>query len=264
MPAVVPRLRPRPCGVRDGPRGPVVSRPGRRFLLDAAVGLGLVGYHAAVHGRGEPHHRVGLNLAAASVAVGVGAAAGLTPAEMGIAPGAFRRGAVVGTLVAAPIVVGIAGAFGNPRSRGLMHDARVEGLAPRDFAFQAGVRIPFETALAEEVLFRGAYDAWLRRDGASPVYAALVGAAIFGLWHIPPGLASIDRTAAGARVGATTAGRASAVVGTVASTAVAGIGFTIVRRRGDSVLASAIVHAAVNATGLTGAWLAARRRASGV
>lgn len=235
--------------------------PGRRVLLDAMVGLGLVGYHAAVHGRGEPHHRVGLNLAAASVAVGVGAATGLTASDMGIAPADLRRGAAVGVLAATPIVSGIAGAFGNPRSRALMHDARVEGLAPRDFAFQAGVRIPFETALAEEVLFRGVYDAWLRRDDASPVYATLVGAAVFGLWHIPPALASIDRTAAGARVGATAAGRATAVLGTVVSTAVAGIGFTLVRRRGHSVLASAVVHAAVNATGLTGAWLAARRRA---
>jgi membrane protease YdiL (CAAX protease family) len=237
-----------------------MSGSGRRVLVDAGVGIGLVGYHAAVHGRGEPHHRVGLNLAAATVAVAVGAASGLTPAAMGIAPGDVRHGVLVGVLTAAPIVGGLAGVFGNPRSRGLLHDARVEGLPPRVFAFQAGVRIPFETALAEEVLFRGVFDAWLRRDGASPVYATLVGAAVFGLWHIPPGLASLDRTAAGARVGATTAGRATAVLGTVASTAVAGIGFTIVRRRGHSVVASAIVHAAVNATGLAGAWLAARRR----
>ncbi len=237
-----------------------MSVPWRRFLLDAAVGLGLVGYHAVVHGRGEVHHRVGLNLAAASVAVGIGAATGLRATDLGVAPADLRHGAVVGTLVAAPIVAGVAGAFGDPRSRGLLHDTRVEGLAPRDFAFQAAVRIPFETALAEEVLFRGAYDAWLRRDGVAPSYATLVGAAVFGLWHVPPALASIDRTAAGARVGTTTAGRGLAVIGTVASTALAGVGFTILRRQGRSVVASAIVHAAVNATGLTGAWLAARRR----
>jgi uncharacterized protein len=232
----------------------------RRLLADAAVGLGLVGYHAAVHGRGEAHHRVGFNVAAATAAVGLGAAVGLTPSDMGVAPGQTGHGAALGALVATPIVTGIAGAFGNPRTRGLLHDERVEGLPPRDFAFQAGVRIPLETALAEEVLFRGVYDAWLRRDGASPVYATLVGAVVFGLWHIPPALASIDRTAAGARVGTTRAGRGAAVMGTVASTAVAGVGFTLVRRRAGSVVASAIVHAAVNASGLTGAWLAARRR----
>jgi hypothetical protein len=233
----------------------------RRFLVDAGVGIALVGYHAAVHGRGEAHHRVGLNLAAATAAVGAGAAGGLTPAEMGIAPSELRHGTLVGIAVAAPLATGIASAFVDRRSRGLLHDARVEGLTPRDFAFQAGARIPFETALAEEILFRGVYDAWLRRRGGSPIYATLVGAAVFGLWHIPPGLASIDRTVAGARVGATTAGRGVALLGTVASTALAGVGFTLVRRRGGSVIASAIVHAAVNATGLTGAWLAARRRA---
>lgn len=232
----------------------------RRAAFDVTVGLGLVGFHAAVHGRGKVHHRVGLNLAAAGVAVGLGAISGLTPVAMGIAPSGWRRGARTGALVAGPVVGGIAGAFGSSRGRALLHDERVEGLASRDFAFQAGVRIPFETALAEEVLFRGVYDAWLRRDDAPRLYATLLGAAVFGLWHIPPGIASVERTGAGARIGTSRAGRGAAVAGTVVSTAVAGVGFTIVRRRGGSVVASAIVHAAVNTSGLAGAWLVARHR----
>ncbi len=235
------------------------TRPGAAGVVaDVGVGLVLVGYHAAVHGRGARHHRLGLNLAAAAVAVGAGTAAGLTVPEMGISPGAVRRGALVGAAVAGPLVGAVAAAYGSDRSRRLLHDRRVETLAPRDLAFEAGVRIPVETALAEEVLFRGVYEAWLRRHG-SVTYSTAVGALVFGLWHVPPARASLDRTSAGARVGDRRAHRAGAVAVTVGTTALAGVGFSLLRRSSGSVVAPIVVHATLNAAGLIGAWTVARR-----
>lgn len=228
-----------------------------RVAADVGVGLVLVGYHAAVHGRGARHHRLGLNLTAAAVALGAGAAAGLTAEEMGVSPGSMRRGACVGASVAAPLVGVVAAAFASGRSRLLLHDRRVEGLAPRDLAFEAGVRIPFETALAEEVLFRGVHEAWLRRHG-SAAYSTTVGALVFGLWHVPPALASLARTTAGDRVGDGRAHRATAVLATVGTTALAGVGFSVLRRSSGSVVAPIVVHAALNAAGLIGAWTVAR------
>ncbi|MDJ0392600.1 CPBP family intramembrane metalloprotease [Rhodococcus sp. G-MC3] len=88
--------------------------------------------------------------------------------------------------------------------------------------------IPVGTVVTEELVFRSVFDAL--SPALSPIF--------FGLWHIHPARSAGD-----------------SVVGTVAGTFLAGLLFSWLRRRSGSVLAPALLHYAVNASG---AVLAAR------
>jgi membrane protease YdiL (CAAX protease family) len=213
-------------------------------LLAAGVFLG---YHAVVHGRWSRGGRLAANLAAAGTAVGAGNAVGLTLDEMGLSAGTARRGLAYGTGVAALVSGGIALAATMPRSRPLFADARAAALSRRDAAFELAVRIPLETALAEEVIFRGVHLGLTRRSHP-PALAAIRTSLAFGLWHVPPALASLRRNPVGTAFTHSSARRAVAVAATVGATALAGMAFAELRVRSGSVLAPVIVHAAINAT----------------
>ena len=79
--------------------------------------------------------------------------------------------------------------------------------------------------------------------------ALLVGAALFGLWHLTPTL-----------TGALDAGDPAlgVTVGTVAATTVAGIGFGWLRVRSGSLLAPILAHIATNSVAFALAWTAVR------
>ncbi|MEK8072924.1 CPBP family intramembrane glutamic endopeptidase [Rhodococcoides navarretei] len=94
-------------------------------------------------------------------------------------------------------------------------------------------RIPVGTVLTEELLFRGVLDA------ASPVLSPI----FFGLWHIHPARSAGD-----------------SVVGTVVATTAAGVVFSWLRSRSGSVLAPALLHYFLNASGAVLAHLAANDR----
>ena len=111
--------------------------------------------------------------------------------------------------------------------------------------FEVAVRIPFGTALSEELIFRGAVLALLERRHP-PFAAAAITSALFGLWHVLPALDSI---AANAPDRDAPADSLSTVAGTVMTTAAAGAAFAWLRRRSGSILAPAILHAAMNAGG---------------
>ena len=59
--------------------------------------------------------------------------------------------------------------------------------------------------------------------------------------------------AAGARISARAGGRPAHVLGTVAATAAAGVGFALLRLRSRSVAAPVLAHAAVNQLGYAAA-----------
>jgi len=121
-----------------------------------------------------------------------------------------------------------------------------------DAAYALFARIPIETALAEEVLFRGVHLAATRRMYSSG-WAALRTSLAFGAWHVPPSW----RHGAGKSVG----GRAAAVALDVGTTTLAGLAFTRLRTRSGSVVAPALVHAALNGTAFAAAVFAHRRQA---
>ena len=86
----------------------------------------------------------------------------------------------------------------------------------------------------EELLFRGVL---------TPLVSPAVHATAFGLWHVRPAMIAGD-----------------SVVGTVAVTGLAALGFDWLRRRSGSVLAPALAHLAINTGGAAAARLMGTRR----
>ena len=86
------------------------------------------------------------------------------------------------------------------RPGALLADEKITGTGRAEAAFETFVRIPLETALAEEIIFRGV----LLGLGLRSRYAvgAVVSSSIwFGLWHVYPTLGSLGRGGGGGVVG---------------------------------------------------------------
>jgi membrane protease YdiL (CAAX protease family) len=160
-------------------------------------------------------------VANASFAVGVAALSRTSAAELGLRNTA--AGLKWGAAAAAVPVLGSAVVAAVPALR--------RRVRPSEDALAEWVlfRIPVGTVVTEELLFRGALDA------ESPVLSPI----FFGLWHIHPARAAGDT-----------------VLGTVAATAAAGVVFSWLRARSGSVLAPALLHYFLNASGAVLAHLA--------
>lgn len=197
------------------------------------------------------------NLVGTALALGSAAALGLTATDLGLGPGAVRRGvrhaAVPSLLVVGAVAAGVAG-----RTRPLFRDERVEPATLRSMAHEVGFRIPIGTALFEETLFRGLLLGWYSTvDGEG---AATVGSSVaFGMWHVLPTL----ETAAVVRSGRLRSSRrttlATVAAGVVVTT-LAGVGFSLLRRRSRSLVTPIAVHAVLNGAGYIAAWIEARDR----
>jgi membrane protease YdiL (CAAX protease family) len=131
-------------------------------------------------------------------------------------------------------------------------DPRLAALSSREAFGQIFVRIPVFTALIEEAFFRGVLHAALM--ALYPVEVAIwLGAGLFGLWHIGPGL---DQARAGAK--SWTASTAHTVVTVIAMTA-AGAFLVWLRIETGSIWAPVAIHAGINMTMAIMSRAAARR-----
>jgi membrane protease YdiL (CAAX protease family) len=140
-----------------------------------------------------------------------------------------------------------------PRLRLLLDDARITTATNERAAYELLLRIPVETALAEEVLFRSALLGVATGAWRTPTAVAISSAA-FGAWHVVPALEAHASNAVGAELVRGRGGRAIHVVGTVGATALAGAALSTLRLRSGSVVAPILAHASINAAG----YLAAR------
>lgn len=236
--------------------GPVVRALGPEL---AAIGF-VAGYNEAAHRRVPGRARIAANLGAAAALVAAARLAGATWADLGMTPSTARRGLRCGLAVALPIVGGAVLAVAHPRTRHLLADERIAGATPGAAAFETLVRIPLETALAEEVIFRGVLLGIGRRAGRSVGAAITTSSALFGLWHVRPTIASLDRGAASAHTAQQPVREHAAVAAVVATTALAGAGFAALRLYSGNVLAPVLAHAALNVAAYTGVWVTARDR----
>lgn len=144
-----------------------------------------------------------------------------------------------GTLLAM-IVVGFV-MLRRPELRGHLTDRRLGAMSIRAAAAHILVRIPLFTVLIEEAVFRGVLHAVL--VALYPESVALwVGAVLFGLWHIGPGL---DHAHATDRHDLA---RVVHVVLTVIATTAAGAGLVWLRIETGSIWVPVAVHAGINMT----------------
>ena len=126
--------------------------------------------------------------------------------------------------------------------------------------FQALVQVPFAVVLFEEIAFRAVLFSMLaRRFGV--VWAVVISAVLFGLWHILPSIGSHEQSAAlGSVVGEGRRGNVLAVALSVVTTTVAGVIFAALRIVSGSVLAPMGLHWATNGMGYFFSWTIIRAR----
>ena len=131
----------------------------RARLRPFAVELAAVGsvalYNVVSHRHIGRRARLATNVSAAVALVGSRARAGLGAVDLGLEPANLRRGIRTGIVAAAPIVAGVGVALAVPQTRRVLADEQITGTGRGEAAFETFVRIPLETALAEEIIFRG-------------------------------------------------------------------------------------------------------------
>ncbi|MFL6242689.1 MAG: CPBP family intramembrane glutamic endopeptidase [Acidimicrobiia bacterium] len=191
--------------------------------------------------------RLPANLGAAVALVGLARIGGVRASELGLSRANVGRGTRIGLATAVPLATAAASAVAIPRTRRLLTDERITGTSPGEAVFETLVRIPLETALAEEVIFRGVLLALGLRN-RSRGRAIVTSSMLFGLWHVLPTLGAAARGANGRPEARATASTAAVV----ATTALAGAGFAWLRLHASSVVAPSLVHAALNMVAFAG------------
>ncbi len=235
----------------------VAGRVPAALGCELALAALAAGYHVALH-RALPRgsHPVA-NLAVGGLGVGLARGAGATWSDMGLERRQAGHGLRAGLTAMGAIGAVIAVAAALPPTRRFLVDERVAGADGRQAAYETLLRIPFSTALFEEVLFRGACYGLLARR--LPVRrAAVASSLLFGCWHVLPTLDGLDANPAGDYVASRPATAAALGTG-IAATGAAGLGFAWLRERSGSLLAPYLAHVATNSFGYLAATLVARR-----
>jgi membrane protease YdiL (CAAX protease family) len=210
--------------------------------------------------RVPPLAYVPANLGAAGALTWFARRLGASWSDMGMDRHRLGTGVRWGLAAAIPIAGAIALGVAIPATRRFFVDERAEAAGPREVLHQTLVRIPLGTALAEEVLFRGALLGILERRRSRAVADAWSGV-LFGLSHILPTIDRLNGTHA-ETVGNERHARAGAVLGVVLATMAAGYGLAWLRDRSGSLAAPVIAHAALNDLAFLAAWVASRERST--
>ncbi|WP_189246723.1 CPBP family intramembrane glutamic endopeptidase [Streptosporangium pseudovulgare] len=235
---------------------------------DGGDGAALAGAVAVLVAANVLNNRVAPRLAPLTSAAATGALLalarrrGIAWAEIGFRDPA--RGLRIGGLLASAVAGVYAAGIALPATRRLFRDERALSLSRARVLEEALLQVPFGTVLLEEAGFRGVLPALVARSHG-PRTAAAVSSALFGLWHVLP---AVDMAAANPALtrlaaGGTQAGprrpsgaeTARVVAGSVATTALAGLLFGELRRRGG-LAAPALLHLATNSLGYLFARLA--------
>jgi membrane protease YdiL (CAAX protease family) len=188
---------------------------------------------------------VAVNLAVAAGLVVLARVVGISWGALGADAEGLPSGLLWGG-VAALVVSLAAGIIQATPLRKAFRDLRAVDMRPPTMAFHYLVRIPFGTALFEEVVFRGVLLALLAREGFD-LGAILWSSVAFGLWHVGASLDFLRANSPEADAGA----KALAIVSGVALTTAGGILFAALRIAAESLLAPILAHAALNVAGLS-------------
>jgi membrane protease YdiL (CAAX protease family) len=189
------------------------------------------------------------NLAAAAFAVAAARSLGVTWDAMGLRRDRVARGIRVGLVAVAVVAIAVAVVFAVPGGRRYLVDQRAVGGSGVHFAYQTIVRIPFGTALPEELIFRGALLGLLLQRHTRTAAIAL-SSTLFGLWHVAPTLGVLHADRVQALEHVDPLGVGLVVAGAVVATTVAGFGFAWLRFRASSLLAPIMAHASINSFAL--------------
>jgi uncharacterized protein len=216
----------------------------RRAVVAAAGIAGVAGLvRTVVDRRVRGHAQLPLHLLAGVGAVVAARAAGATADDLGVRPRAALRGALVGAGVGTAVGLGTLAASRSASARHHFRRRAPDDDRHRSHAFESVVRIPLNTALYEELVFRSALLGLALESLPTPA-AVAVTSLLFGLWHVPHAFDPDDvvHSGSGGRVGV-------AAARTVVLTGAAGAAFAWLRLATGSVVAPVAAHAIVNASG---------------
>lgn len=209
-------------------------------------------HHVVDHHRVPRHLHPGTHLLAGLAVVSAAGALGADRDDLGMSGDPWR--AALGGLAAATTPAAALGVAALVPGLGApLHDPRVAGADRRELVRRVLLEIPVGTAVYEELVFRGALlGLLLRRFG--PGVAVGVSSVLFGFWHMLPALEDrVHNPVAAARAPHLT------ILPTVGVTALAGVGFALLRLRTRSVLAPMVCHATTNIAALLAAVAVTRR-----
>ena len=185
-----------------------------------------------------------LQVVAAGGAVAIAFLRGYSADDLALSSRTFGAGVRLGAISAAIIAAGVALIAIMPFSRGFLDDDRFADIAGSEIVYQVGLRIPFITALAEELLFRAVLLAILLQL-LSVRWAVVAAAVVFGLWHVLTTIGDLDGNEATESLNAIA--QAGSVAGVVVATGVGGLLFGWLRVRSGSIVAPWFAHIAFNA-----------------
>lgn len=182
-----------------------------------------------------------VNVAVGAALVAAARGWGLSWSELGLGPEGVGPGLRWGGAAAAIVAAASAAALRFPLARELFADLRLRGLTGPGLAFRALVRMPIGTSLFEEMAFRGVLFGALARQ--VPVsWAVAISAVLFGLSHVGPAVAMV-------RANPARMGVIAGLLVTVAATTVGGVLFALLRVHTLGIVAPALAHWAINASG---------------
>jgi len=217
-----------------------------------AIGAGIVGSVQIATRLLPQRFQVPAGLACASVVSALAAKNGADFKDQGLSADDAPRGVVYGVLAAIPIAALIGAGHGFGPSRALYKSDHMLTASTGRAAYEVFVRIPFGTALPEEIVFRGAVLGLLSGQHGR-LRATAISSLLFGLWHIAPVLTSPDGSLPFDRH--RFAGRTTWILGSILATAASSFLLCWLRFRSASIVAPWMAHTAANATGFALGWL---------
>ncbi|HTN99735.1 MAG TPA: CPBP family glutamic-type intramembrane protease, partial [Microthrixaceae bacterium] len=121
------------------------------------------------------------NVAIGILALAIGITSGQSLSELGLDTSSLKRGlnhgAVPFAIISAiMIVLGLVGVLNDDRT----------DVSLLQMLLRVLVVIPIGTVLVEEIAFRGTLDALLRKSFGDGIRSLVLGAVIFGAWHVFP------------------------------------------------------------------------------
>jgi membrane protease YdiL (CAAX protease family) len=195
------------------------------------------------------------NLIVATGTIIVGSSIGLQPDQFGLSPSTIVPGIIYGAALSLPLIVTVLLIATSKKFSKHFTTTPSSKYSPKNFANEFFFRIPFGTALSEEVIFRGVLLALLL-ENHSFALSVSVSSVIFGLWHIFPTLhTSKSNDPLIDMMDDQRKRNAISLIIAVGTTIIAGIGFSLLNARSNSLISSWIVHSSINGFAILGGYI---------
>ncbi len=196
------------------------------------------------------------NLVISLGAICYGLLIGLNQYQLGLTVNSLIRGSIFGAVISLPIIICILLAVSIKKLRSHFSNTPKKNYNKRVFCYELLFRIPFGTALSEEVIFRSVLLAILLTNHPKTT-ALIIVSVLFGLWHIFPTLHTVkDHDPLIEMMDSIPKRNLIAVLSSVLATTLAGAAFTMIALFTGSFIASWIVHSSINGFATLGGYLA--------